>query len=201
MPIELAHDSSVDAQVAANELRRSYWSFRTHRADLLPEIASVLICPTSVVATALSGSDGSPEVCVRTNSLMLKGELSVEQNIWLTGGKIRLSSSLQYLNPLNMTGQKEYFMSVPIGLTLEQPVFGTNHIKWRLERIRPVRYKEAQSTISLQCRADHPQNYLALLLAIMAQENLKIAEQNQENATRIYGDCQSSQRNGANLGK
>ena len=34
-----ARAQSVDAAVALNQLRTSYWSYRTYRADLLPEVA------------------------------------------------------------------------------------------------------------------------------------------------------------------
>ncbi|MDE5734128.1 MAG: TolC family protein, partial [Duncaniella sp.] len=34
----MARTRSVDAAVALNELRKSYWSYRTYRADLLPEV-------------------------------------------------------------------------------------------------------------------------------------------------------------------
>lgn len=33
-----ARARSVDAVVALNELRQAYWSYRTYRADLLPEV-------------------------------------------------------------------------------------------------------------------------------------------------------------------
>lgn len=35
-------------------------------------------------------------------------------------------------------------MSVPVALTLEQPIFGVNTIKWN-RRIEPVRYAEAKA--------------------------------------------------------
>ncbi|MDE6371696.1 MAG: TolC family protein, partial [Duncaniella sp.] len=36
--ILLARARSVDAAVALNELKTAYWSYRTYRADLLPEV-------------------------------------------------------------------------------------------------------------------------------------------------------------------
>ena len=36
--IAMARMQSVDAAVALNELKTSYWEYRTFRADLLPEI-------------------------------------------------------------------------------------------------------------------------------------------------------------------
>ena len=36
--ILMARANSVDAAVALNELRKAYWSYRTYRADLLPEV-------------------------------------------------------------------------------------------------------------------------------------------------------------------
>jgi hypothetical protein len=37
--ITLARMQSVDAAVALNELKTAYWEYRTHRADMLPEVS------------------------------------------------------------------------------------------------------------------------------------------------------------------
>ncbi len=44
--IMLARLRSVDASVALNELRTSYWQYRTYRADMLPEISFQGTLPT-----------------------------------------------------------------------------------------------------------------------------------------------------------
>ena len=80
---------------------------------------------------------------VRSNKLGLNGALSIDQNIWFTGGKVSLSSSLDFMKQLGSGGSRQ-FMSVPIALQLTQPIFGVNNLKWN-RRIEPVRYEEAKA--------------------------------------------------------
>ena len=49
---------------------------------------------------------------VRNNNLGMEGELSVDQNVWLTGGKLSLTTSLSYIRQLNGNKQQQ-FMNVP----------------------------------------------------------------------------------------
>ena len=128
---------SVDAAVALNELKTAYWEYRTHVADQLPEINFKGTLPAySKQYTKYQQSDGS-YTFVQNNSLGLNGEISIDQNIALTGGKISLNSSLDFNRQLGKGAFNEY-MSVPIGLTLTQPIFGVNDQKWK-RRIEPVR--------------------------------------------------------------
>lgn len=85
--INLAQTQSVDAAVALNELKTAYWEYRTHIADQLPEINFKGTLPAySKQYTKYQQSDGS-YTFVRNNSLGLNGEISIDQNIALTGGK------------------------------------------------------------------------------------------------------------------
>ena len=45
---------------------------------------------------------------VRNSALGLSGDLSIDQNIWLTGGKLSLVSSLDYMKQLGSGGDR-YF--------------------------------------------------------------------------------------------
>ena len=170
--INLAQMQSVDAAVALNELKTAYWEYRTHVADQLPEINFKGTLPAySKQYTKYQQSDGS-YTFVQNNSLGLNGEISIDQNIALTGGKISLNSSLDY-------------MSVPIGLTLTQPIFGVNDQKWK-RRIEPVRYQEAKAAYieSVEGVTINTIGYFFNLL--LANENLHIARQNLENADKLY---------------
>ncbi len=77
------------------------------------------------------------------------------------------------------------FMSIPVALTLNQPIFGVNNLKWS-RRIEPERYAEAKAAF-LSATEDVAMtaitNYFSLL---MAQENLAISRQNLANATKLY---------------
>lgn len=91
----LARVNSVDAVVALNRLRTSYWEYRTFRADLLPEVTFDATLPSYQKSyTSYQLSDGSYTV-VRNNNLQLNGALSVTQSIWPTGGTLSLNTSLK----------------------------------------------------------------------------------------------------------
>ena len=86
--IVLARTQSVDAAVALNELKTAYWEYRTFRADLLPEVNFTGTLPNyNKSYSTYQNSDGSYSF-VRNNTLGLSGQLSVDQNIWFTGGKL-----------------------------------------------------------------------------------------------------------------
>lgn len=179
-----ARANSVDAAVALNELRTAYWSYRTYRADLLPEINFNATVPSYRKSySAYQHEDGSYSF-VRNNYMQMTGEVSIAQNIWFTGGTLSLNTSLDFLKQLE-NPKYNRFMSIPVALTLSQPIFGVNTIKWN-RRIEPVRYAEAKAafvsateTVALTA-INH---YFSLL---MAKENVNIAAQNLENATKLY---------------
>lgn len=182
--IATARTGSVDAAVALNELRTAYWEYRTFRADLLPEASFGATVPSyRKNYTPYQLEDGS-YTFVRNNVLEMSGNLTVEQNIWLTGGKLALTTSLDFLRQLDGGGMNR-FMSVPVALTLSQPIFGTNHTKWN-RRIEPVRYEEAKAAFvsATEQVAMRAVDYFFSLL--MAKENLATARQNLANSEKLY---------------
>ena len=182
--IAIARAQSVDAAVALNELKTAYWEYRTFRADLLPEINFQATAPSYRKSyNSYQLEDGS-YTFVRNNYMQMSGTVSVDQNIWLTGGTLSLNTSIDFLKQLE--GNKyNRFMSVPVALTLSQPIFGVNHIKWN-RRIEPVRYEEAKARFmsATEQVAMSTINYFFNLL--MSKENLLIARQNLTNANKLY---------------
>lgn len=182
--IRIAQVQSVDAAVALNELRTSYWEYRTHKAEQLPEIVFTGTIPTySKQYTQYQQSNGS-YTYVHNNHLGMNGEISISQNIALTGGKIELNTSLDFTRQLG-NGAYNELMSVPIGLTLTQPIFGVNDQKWK-RRIEPVRYEEAKAafiesveTVTLTTIT----HYFNLLLA---EDKFAVCQQNLANAEKLF---------------
>ncbi|MDL2245547.1 TolC family protein [Parabacteroides sp. OttesenSCG-928-J18] len=182
--ILLAQMQSVDAAVALNELKTAYWEYRTHKADQLPEVTFTGSLPSYYQRfNKYQQPDGS-YTFVRDNSMGLFGELSVTQNIALTGGQISLNSSLDFTRQLGGGAYNEY-MSVPVGLTLKQPLFGVNNQKWK-RKIEPVRYQEAKAAYieSVEMVTLYTIDYFFTLLR--ARESLRNAQQNLENADKLY---------------
>ncbi|MCD8079444.1 MAG: TolC family protein [Bacteroides sp.] len=192
--IDLARTQSVDAAVALNELKTAYWEYRTFRADLLPEMNFTGTLPNyNKSYNAYQQEDGS-YTFVRNNSLGLSGHLSIDQNIWFSGGTLSLTSSLDFINQLGNNSYKQY-MSVPVGVQLTQPVFGVNHTKWN-RRIEPVRYVEAKAAF-LTATEQVTMNAIAYFFnLLMAKEQLGTARQNQLNADRLYEVAQAKRQMG-----
>ena len=124
-----ARKGSVDAEVALNRLRSAYWGYRSYKAELLPEVDFKATLPSyRKQYSSYMNSEGN-YTFVPNNYLQMDGELSVSQNIWLTGGSIALTTSLDFYRQLG-GGSYNRFMSIPVAVTLNQPIFSVNHVKW-----------------------------------------------------------------------
>ena len=182
--IALARTNSVDAEVALNQLKSAYWGYRSYRAELLPEVTFRGTVPSyRQQYSSYMGSDGN-YTFVPNNYLQMQGELSLTQNIWLTGGKVSVNTSLDFYRQLG-SGAYNRYMSIPVAITLTQPIFGVNNVKWD-RRIEPVRYEEAKARYlsdTEEVATSAIQYYFSLL---MARENHAIAMQNLEQAERLY---------------
>ena len=179
-----ARTHSVEAEVALNQLKSAYWAYRSYKAELLPELSLAATLPAYRKQYTPYMNDLGSYSFVSNNYLQLNGELSLTQNIWLTGGQLSVNSSLDFYRQLG-TGAFNQFMSIPVALTLSQPIFGVNTIKWD-RKIEPVRYEEAKAqfmSASEGVALSAIQYYFAFLLA---KENLEIAGKNLESATKLY---------------
>ncbi|GCB37271.1 membrane protein [Bacteroides faecalis] len=192
--INIARVQSVDAAVALNELKTAYWEYRTYYADLLPEVNFSGTIPNYNKRYNSYQQDDGSYTFVRNNSLEMNGQLSIDQNIWITGGKLSLNSSLDYLKQLDGSSERS-FMSVPITLTLTQPIFGINNIKWK-RRIEPVRYQEAKAAFISATEEVTMKTITYFFNLLQAENNVAIARQNKENANHLYEVAQAKRKMG-----
>jgi outer membrane protein TolC len=189
--IAMARTQSVDAVVARGELKTAYWEYRTYQADLLPELTFDGTLPQYNKSYSSYQQDDGSYKYVRNNWYGMNGAININQNILLTGGSLSLSSSLDYIK----TDGTKNFMSVPVSLTLYQPIFGVNNYKWK-RRIQPVKYREAKAafiTATEEVTMKTIQYFFNLLLAM---ENVNIARQNLQNATRLYEIAEARRKMG-----
>ncbi|MDH6316600.1 outer membrane protein TolC [Parabacteroides sp. PF5-5] len=182
--IGIAQLQSVDAAVALNELKTAYWEYRTHQAEQLPEVNFIGTLPSyNNNYGRYQESDGSYKY-VQNNWLGISGEISIDQNVPLTGGKLSLNTSLDFTRQLGGTVYNE-FMSIPVGITFTQPIFGVNDQKWK-RRIEPLRYKEAKAAYIESVEGVTISTISYFFSLLYAKENLAIANQNLENANKLY---------------
>lgn len=190
----LARVQSVDAAVALNELKTAYWEYRTFRADLLPEVNLTATLPSYNKSYNSYQQDDGSYTFVRNNYMEMSGQLSVDQNIWLTGGTLSLNTSLDFLRQMDGTVGNR-FMSVPLALTLNQPIFGVNAIKWN-RRIEPVRYAEAKAAFLSATEEVTMTTINHFFNLLLARENVNIARQNLANAEKLHEVAKAKRKMG-----
>lgn len=192
--IALARVQSVDAAVALNELKTAYWEYRTFRAELLPEVSFTATLPSYHKSYSSYQQDDGSYTYVRNNYMQANGEISINQNIWLTGGTLSLNTSLDFLK--QMDGDKsERYMSMPVALTWEQPIFGVNTIKWD-RRIEPVKYAEAKADFLTATEEVTMTTINYFFNLLLAKENVNIARQNLKNADKLYEVAKAKRKMG-----
>lgn len=192
--IALARQQSVEAAVALNELKAAYWQYHTYRADLLPEVSFAGTLPAyNKNYSRYQQSDGS-YTFVKNNNMELDGALSVNQNVWLTGGTLSLTTSLSYIRQLDADNGQQ-FMNIPLSVTYSQPLFGVNSLKWQ-RRIAPVRYREAKAKFLSATEEVTMKTLTCFFECLLAKEQLNIARQNLQNTEKLYVIADSKRRIG-----
>jgi outer membrane protein TolC len=182
--IDMARVRSVDAAEALDELRTAYWEWRTFRADQLPEVMFKATAPAYANQYTSYMNENGDYSFVRSKSLEAVGQLSIKQNVRLTGGTISLSSSLDFLRQFD-NGSTNSFMTIPVAITLNQPIFGVNTMKWDA-RIEPVKYAEAKAEFLSATENVARLTVEYFFTLIMSRENVDIAQQNLDNAEKLY---------------
>ena len=193
--IAMARRQSIDAAVALGELRSAYWQWRSYRADLLPEVSLSGTAPSwNKRYSSYQQADGSLSF-VRNDYLGLDGALHITQKLWPTGGTLSVESSLEYLHQSGSGGSGNQFMSLPVAVTLQQPLFSVNHLKWN-RRIEPLRYREAQARFLTETEQVAMQAISLYFGLLLAGEQVNIARQNLQTAEKLYEVAQAKRRMG-----
>ncbi|MDE6033697.1 MAG: TolC family protein [Muribaculaceae bacterium] len=182
--IDEARKTSVEAQMALNSMRASYWSYRNYRASLLPEISFSATLPSfSQRYSSYQNPDGTYDF-IHSSVLEAGGQINITQNIWATGGTLSMSTSLNFLRQMGRNAYSR-FMSVPVALRLDQPIFAANSAK-QTRKTAPLQYRAAQidyivSTENLARTA------MGLYFdLIIAREQVEIQQKNLENAKKLH---------------
>ena len=182
--IIMARRQSVEAAMALGELKSAYWQWRSYRADLLPEVSFSATMPSyNKRYTSYQQADGGVSF-VRNDYLGLSGSLHISQKIWLTGGSLSVESSLDFLHQSGSGGGNQ-LMSLPFAITITQPIFGVNHVKWN-RRIEPLRYREAKARFLTETEQVAMQAINLFFNLLLAGEQVHIAQQNLATAKKLY---------------
>jgi outer membrane protein TolC len=182
--IRIAEDQSPQAFIAKHRFRASYWQYRTFIAQYRPSLTLSGTTPNySTAYERVWNSQAKNWEYQATNILRNLAQLSLSQNIGLTGGSISLNSNLTLENDFERETRK--YISSPITIDLNQPIFRYNSLKWQ-KKVEPLKYEMARKTFLSnieQVHMDAVRNFFSLALA---QINKQIAEMNYSNADTLY---------------
>jgi len=94
-------------------LKTAYWEYRTYKAELLPEVNFRATLPSYNKSYTAYQNDAGEYSYLRGDYMRMSGELSIDQNIWLTGGTLSLNTSLDYLKQYgDKRSQIELFITI-----------------------------------------------------------------------------------------
>lgn len=182
--IAMARTRSVEAAVALDELKAAYWQWRTYRADRLPEIGFTATAPSYANKYSSYMNAEGEYSFVSNRYLDAQAQIAVTQNITLTGGKVSLVSSLDFMHQYGADGGNR-FMTIPVALSLDQPILGVNNLKWN-SRIEPVRYAEAKAAFMSATEDIAIATVGHYFSLILSRENLATARQNLDIARKLH---------------
>lgn len=141
--MELAADSSLQAFRIQNLYMSNYWEHRAYKASQLPSL-TLRMTPISYNRDIVKRYDSQNDIDVyrEQQTLQSYGNLSLSQNVGLTGGTLYVDSELGYLRNFSDNTFSQ-FSSVPVRIGYRQSLFGFNSFKWE-KLIEPLKYEKAK---------------------------------------------------------
>lgn len=184
--IAIATDSSLAAFRARHSYLSSYWSYRTYKAQNLPQL-NLTSTPISYNQNFIMryNSDTNTDEYRPQQTLTSSVGISIEQNVGPLGGTFYIDTDLSYLKNFSSDADRQQFTATPVRIGYNQPLFGYNQFRWD-RKIEPIRYEAAKRNLlfNMETIAQNVTGYFFAL--VTAQENHKTAVIDLENANKMY---------------
>jgi len=141
--IFMASNNSHDALIAKHGFLSSYWYYRSFKASYRPQLTIGATLPNfNRSIEPVVQNDGSTNYIERQfiNNIV---DITLTQKIGPTGGNISLVTGLQRYDNINNNGNTTSYLSTPINLVLQQPLFQYNAFKWD-KKTEPLNYEKSK---------------------------------------------------------
>jgi outer membrane protein TolC len=183
--INLAIDSSLQAFRSKNLYQAGYWEYRSFKAGRLPSL-TLRTTPLQYQRDFTKRYDSNENIDIyrQQQSFYTYGNLSVSQNLDLTGGTFFIDSELGYMHNFG-TNNYSQFSSVPVRIGYSQSLFGFNSFKWE-KKIEPLKYEKAQRQL-LYSREEIAETTIRYFFSLaMAQMEYDMAKENVASSDTLY---------------
>lgn len=181
----LANKESLDAFRAKNRYAIDYWEFKAYKARLLPRV-DFTTSPFTYNRSFIKRYDDENNIDVYRlqQNLNSFAELSISQNIRLTGATVYARSSF---NRLVSYGNQtiENFNTNPILLGINQPIMAYNPLKWERETAA-LEFEKAKKEYIFQEQEINLKTVSLFFNWALKNTRLEIARENVENTSRLY---------------
>lgn len=182
--LQLAKEQSPNALIAKHRLRNSYWQYKFYIAEQLPSLSFDGTLP-EIQNRIVKENIGGISNYFTQNSISFRGGLQIDQAIPWTGGNIFVNSSLEQTINYLSDSTTNNFLSVPVYIGLNQPLFQFNQLKWD-KKIEPIKFDIARKQYLSEVESVSISAIDAFFNLYEAQVRLKIAEINYQNYDTLY---------------
>jgi outer membrane protein TolC len=181
--VKMAQELSPDAVSARNSYESEYLSYRNYKAGYLPSLSLSTSPNLNRSTRSVTLGDGT-EKYVRSNSLSTNMTMSLNQNVWFTGGSLSLYGSVSRLDQYGDNHITSYY-SQPLQLGFSQDLSGFNSFKWQ-RKTEPAEFRRAkkQYVETMELVAANAVEYYFSMAS--AQTQLDIARINMAAADTLY---------------
>jgi len=184
--LDIAGRQSPDAVVARHSFRSQYWNYCYYKANYLPSLSFSSTPNFNHQINAITLPDGTSQY-VQQNQLTADANLSLNQNITLTGGTLFLQTGIQRLDVFDNNSYS--YKTNPVIIGYQQSLLGYNSLKWD-KKIEPIRFEEAKKSYVETLELVSANATLKFFNLAKAQTNLKIAMFNFAQADTLYSFAQ-----------
>jgi outer membrane protein TolC len=181
--LEMARRQSPDIVVARHNFHSAYWNYCYFKANYLPSVSFSSSPYFNHSINPITMPDGTSQF-VQQNQLALDGNISVNQNIALTGGSISLSTGINRLDLFGDSNSHSYRTN-PVSVSYRQSLRGYNSLKWD-KKTEPLRFEIAKKNYLTALENVSSTAISRFFSLAMAQTNLDIALTNSKNADTMY---------------
>ncbi len=180
--IEIALRKSPDVIAARHNFRSQYWSYCYYKANYLPSLTFTSTPNFNHSINPITQPDGT-STYIQQNQLMTNGNLTINQNVALTGGSFFVISGIQRMDVFE--NEETSYKTTPFTFGYTQSLLGYNSLKWD-RKIEPLRFEEAKKSYIETLELVSSRTVLMFFNLAMAQTNLQIAQTNYANADTLY---------------
>lgn len=179
--ISIAQQQSPDALKAQHRFLGNYWRYNSYKRTKLPALSFEGTLPSfsSAFKRVTNPQDGS-ESYVGQRYLSYEGNLKLNQAVTLTGGNIYLQSGLRKLVNYKDDGHTTNFLSTPVNIGFNQPLFKFNQYKWD-KKLEPLVYEIAKKSYLQELEQINIRAVNMFFNLMAAQVDYKIAQINLRN--------------------